>query len=230
MADARSAQRPLRAVDSRRTGAVALLVAGAAFAACPAVRPYSDAVSLRGAAEAFSSTAWVVAHVLGILGFALLPLGLLGLQARVAATRGEVPAALALVLGTVGAGLVLPYYGAEVFGLRAIGREALARDDASLAGLADAVRYGPGVVLFGAGLLLVAVSGVVAALAAWRSGAMSRWSGAPLALALVLYVPQFWGDQPVRVAHGALVAAGCLWLAAEVWGAGSRGHRRTRPA
>jgi len=33
----------------------------------------------------------------------------------------------------------------------------------------------------------------------------------------VLYIPQFYVNQPIRVAHGLLVAVGCLWLAAGIW-------------
>jgi hypothetical protein len=34
---------------------------------------------------------------------------------------------------------------------------------------------------------------------------------------VVLYIPQFFAGQPVRIAHGALLAAGCLCLAAGLW-------------
>ena len=51
----------------------------------------------------------------------------------------------------------------------------------------------------------------------WRSGVLSRPSGVPFALGFALYIPQFFGNQPIRVAHGLLVAAGCLWLAAGIW-------------
>ena len=32
-----------------------------------------------------------------------------------------------------------------------------------------------------------------------------------------VFIPQFLGSQPIRVAHGFLVAAGCLWMAAGLW-------------
>ena len=51
------------------------------------------------------------------------------------------------------------------------------------------------------------------AIAVWRSGTLSRWSGIPFALGFVLYLPQFFGTQPIRVAHGLLVALGCIWVA-----------------
>ena len=60
------------------------------------------------------------------------------------------------------------------------------------------------------GLLLLAVGAVLVAIAVWRSGTLSRWSGIPFALGFVLYLPQFFGTQPIRMAHGLLVALGCI--------------------
>jgi hypothetical protein len=46
----------------------------------------------------------------------------------------------------------------------------------------------------------------------------------------VLYIPQFFGGQPVRIAHGALLAAGCLCLAAGLWRTRSGTARPPGPA
>src|SRR5437660_5388453 len=102
-----------------RLGALCLAVAGVLFVLYPAIRPFSDETTLRGA-EAFASNAWIVAHVLAMLAFVLLSLGVLGSYAQLRRGAGEWPAALAVVLSWV-AGLTLPYYGAEAFGLHAIG-------------------------------------------------------------------------------------------------------------
>ncbi|MFL5656304.1 MAG: hypothetical protein ACJ8CB_19250 [Ktedonobacteraceae bacterium] len=67
--------------------------------------------------------------------------------------------------------------------------------------------------MFVAGLLLLAVGAILVAIAVWRSGTLSRWSGLPFALGFVLYLPQFFGSQPLRVAHGLIVALGCIWIA-----------------
>jgi deazaflavin-dependent oxidoreductase (nitroreductase family) len=199
-----------------RTGALALAVAGAAFLAYPALRPFGDAGTAADAARAFASPAWLTSHLLGVVAFTLLPLGLLGLQERLRGLPGGRAAGTAAVLAVLSMAGVLPYYGAEVLGLRAVGEAALGRDDGSLVELAEAVRLGPGVVLFAVGLLLVAAAGTAAAVAAWRSRALPRWSGVPLAVGLALYVPQYFVGQPLRVAHGVLMAVGCLWLAAAV--------------
>jgi hypothetical protein len=199
-----------------RLGALALAVAGVCFLIYPALRPFSDEVTLAGA-RAFASNAWFASHLLGMIGFILTALGLLALRDVLRPTRAERPALWALVTFWLGAGLTLPYYGAEDFALRAIGAEALRQQSAAILTLAHDTRYGPGVYIFATGLLLLAAGAILAAVAVWRSGALSRWSGIPLALGFALYIPQFFGAQPLRVAHGALMVVGCLWLAAGLW-------------
>jgi hypothetical protein len=71
--------------------------AGILFVLYPAIRPFSDETGLQGAA-AFASNAWIVAHVVAMLGFILLSLGVLGAYSRLRQGLGERPAALAVVL------------------------------------------------------------------------------------------------------------------------------------
>jgi len=209
-----------------RLGALALGAAGVLFVLYPAIRPYSDETSLQGAA-AFASGAWVVAHVLAMVGFVLVALGLLALYGTLRDTPAEGPALLAVVLSWIGVGLTLPYYGAEAFGLHVLGQEALRQHSTHLVGLASDVRYGPGVYLFIPGLLLLGAGAILAAAAVWVSGRLPRWSGVPFAAAFALYIPQFFGSPAVRIVHGLLVTAGCLWLAAVVWRAA---EPRRRPS
>ena len=199
-----------------RLGAVALAAAGILFFLYPAIRPFSDETSLQGAA-AFGSTAWIVAHMLAMVAFTLLMLGLLGLYSALQQSRLERLAFWMLVVGMIGVGLTLPFYGGEAFGLHAIGQEALRQHSSSLVGLAADVRSGPQLIMFLLGLLSIAIAAVMAAIVIWRSGVFRKWSGVPFATAFVLYIPQFFGTQPIRVAHGLLVAIGCLWIAAELW-------------
>lgn len=199
-----------------RLGALALAVAGVLFVLYPAIRPYSDETSLQGAA-AFASSAWIVAHVMAMLGFLLMSLGLLGLYRTLLETPAERLAFLAVVTTWVGAGLTLPYYGAEAFGLHVLGQEALRQHSTALVALANDVRYGPAIFLFTPGLLLIGAGGILAAAAVWRSRLLPRWSGVPFALAFALYIPQFFGSAPIRVAHGLLVTVGCAWLAVVMW-------------
>jgi hypothetical protein len=199
-----------------RLGALALAVAGALFVLYPAIRPYADETSLQGAA-AFASSAWIVAHVLAMLGFVLVTLGLLALYATLQDTAAKRFAFLALVTAWIGSGLTLPYYGAEAFGLHVLGQEAIRQHSTAIVGLANDVRYGPGVLLFIPGLLLLGIGAIVAAAGVWRSGTLPRWSGVPFGFAFALYIPQFFASPVIRVAHGLLVTAGCLWLAIAIW-------------
>ena len=43
----------------------------------------------------------------------------------------------------------------------------------------------------------------------------ARFSGVPLAIGLVLLIPQFYLPGWARIAHGVLVAIGLVWLAAD---------------
>lgn len=197
-----------------RLPALAFGLAGALFVLYPAIRPFSDEKSLRGAA-AFASSSWVLAHTLAIAAFVLLLLGMLGLYQHLRDTPAGSGALRALVLSWIGVGLTLPYYGAETYGLHAIGQEALRRQDPTLVPLSDSVRFGTGIGLIMAGLILLAVGAILFATALWRSETFPRWTGLPLAVGFALYLPQFTTPQPVRIAHGLLVAIACLLLA---WG------------
>src|SRR5207245_5309320 len=137
------------------------------FVLYPLLRPFSDESSLQGA-HAFASSAWILEHMLGVLGFILIALGLLCLSSALQHTAARRLASLVLVLTWIGVGLILPYYGAEMFGLRAIGQEALRQHSSALLSLVDTVRLGPGAIVFVVGLGLLAIGAVLAAIAVWR--------------------------------------------------------------
>lgn len=92
---------------------IALGISGILFVLYPAIRPFSDEVSLSGAA-AFASPEWLIAHVMAMLGFILLTLGLLGFYLFLQDTKSDRLAFLGFVLSLLGTGLTLPFYGAEV--------------------------------------------------------------------------------------------------------------------
>lgn len=199
-----------------RLSAAALVVAGLLFILYPTLRPFSDEVSLEGAA-AFAANNWLLAHMLAMVAFTLLPFGLLGLYQSLQESNVEGTGYWALVLNLIGIGLTLPFYGGEAYGLHAIGQAALGQQNADLLGMAGVVRSGPGLYMFLVGLLLLAVSSILVAIALWRSDSYSRWSGILFAIGFSLYIPQFFATQPLRVAHGIVVALGCLWIAIELW-------------
>jgi len=211
-----------------RAGAAALAAAGVLFLAYPALRPWHDEGTVAGATASMSSTAWVIAHFFAMLGFILVPLGLLALRAALAATRAEPLALTAALLAWIGSGLVLPYYGAEDFGLHAIAGSA--GPGAGLLGLVNAVRFQPlAATIFAVGLLLLAAAAIVAAVAVWRSHVLPRASGILFATGLALFLPQFFSPAPVRIAHGILLAAGSIILASALWASAGRPRTAATP-
>jgi hypothetical protein len=207
---------PIRQRSRDRWSALALFIAGVGFVVYPALRPFSDEVSLQGAA-AFASGNWIAAHMIAMLAFTMLLPGLFGLYSLLGETRVERLAYAAIAVSMIGVGFTLPFYGGEAYGLHAIGLEAMRQGDAALLNLASTIRSGPGLIMFLVGLIILAVGVIMLAASIWRSGRYSKWSGIPLALGMALYIPQFFGTQPLRVAHGVLMAVGCLWIGVVLW-------------
>ena len=200
-----------------RWGAAALLFAGVMFLLYPAVRPWNDETTQAGAHASMASVAWVAAHFFAMLGFIAVALAMLALRAMIPSR----PATAALITTWVGAGLTLPYYGAEDFGLHGAARS----DVTDLVALSDAVRYTPlALTTFGLGLVALGVGAVLAATAVWRSEVVARPAAILYAVGFALFLPQFFVPAPARIAHGVLLAAGCLWFAAAMWQAREREH------
>jgi hypothetical protein len=177
-----------------------LIVAGILFLLYPVVRPWHDETTTAGALESMGSTAWIASHLFAMIGFILVPLGLLALRDRL----GLGP----VVVSWVGAGLTLPYYGAEDFGLH--GAASAGSADTLLA-TADAVRYHAiPATMFAVGLLALAAAAVWVALTLWRTPA--RYAATVFAAGFVLFFPQFYLPPALRIAHGVLMLVGCVWL------------------
>lgn len=183
---------------------------GVLMAAYLLIRPYGDfgGGETHAAAEALASPRWVVAHVAGALAigsFARLAL-------RLADVTPGLPARVARWAGLTGTVLVLPYYGAETFGLHAVGRAVLAGDASALA-LVDLIRNHPAALTtFGLGLVLLAVSGISLGLAWWRErGDAAAW---PLGIMFALLLPQFYLPPTGRMAYGVAYALAALFLVA----------------
>lgn len=196
-----------------RYGALGFAVTGVAFLLYPAVRPWGDETTLAGA-EGMASPAWIVAHLSAVAGFIALTLSLLAVRALL---RSRTSLAALLAVWT-GVGLTLPYYGAEVFGVHEAAAQALREHDAALlVRMTDAIRFQPAAAtMFALGLTAIGAGAILAAVAIGRSGLWARWSGVPMAAGFALFIPQFFTGAPTRIAHGALIAAGCLWVAVEL--------------
>ncbi len=188
-----------------------LAAAGVLFLLYPAVRPWHDETTATGAIASMGSTAWIASHLFAMIGFILVPLGLLALRDRI----GLGP----VVTAWVGAGLTLPYYGAEDFGLHGA---ATAGSRESLLAIADAMRFhAVPATMFAVGLLTLGVGAVWVAVALWRTEA--RYAAVVFAAGFALFVPQFYLPPAARIAHGVLMLAGCVWL-------GLATHRQQAPA
>ncbi|MDL5154918.1 hypothetical protein [Actinomycetospora termitidis] len=172
------------------SGRVVPVVAGALFVVYPALRPWGDATTA-GMADAFASPLWLVAHLAAVAGFVLVGLGLRS-YGRSAET-----------VCWVGVALVLPYYGAEVFALHALG-ERMTGD--ALAATAEAIRLGPvAATLFAVGLVALAVAAVLVA--------VRDRTAVVFAVAMVAFLPQFFAPPAVRIAHGIVLGLGLALLA-----------------
>lgn len=205
-----------------RMGALAFALAGILFAIYEAAAPRLDQTTLEGA-ESWTTAGWTIAHVSAIVALILVPLGYGALRGYLEGTRNEKTAFLAATIGYIGSGLTISYYGAEVYGLKAIGQRAVEDGDATMTEVGDAFRYDPtAMTVFAIGLALIAIGAVFAAVAVWRSGTLNKWSAVPLAVLLVTMLPQYFLPQSGRIAWGVLVALASLWLAAEMWRASAK--------
>lgn len=182
--------------------AAALAIAGLAFAFYPMLRG-SGSESGAAGAELYARDAWVVAHALGMLGFVLASWAL-GILDRL---TGH--------LAMAGTLLVLPYYGAETFGLHAIGQQALDTGEMSGVAAADLFRYQPlAVTMFAIGLLLLAAAGVRLLVLARGNRAMMRPAQLLVGAGLATYLPQFFLPIEGRIVHGLVLGVGLVLLAA----------------
>lgn len=201
---------------------------GALMAAYLLLRPYGDASGdPTEAARAFASPAWVVAHACGAL--AIASFGRLALR-----VSDLVPGPLAAAgrwAGLAGTVLVLPYYGAETFGLHAIGARVLAGDEGAFA-LVEMVRNQPvALTSFGIGLVLLAASGLLTAGAWQRVHAGTRASALwPLGIGIAALLPQFSLPPAGRVAFGLAYGLAAAWFMVEAVRGDARGDRASAAA
>ena len=188
----------------------ALLAAiGVLFVLYPVLRPWHDETTAAGAAAAMGSPLWVASHALAMLGFILLPAVPIAFAWH--QPEGRRSLVVSAVLLWLGVGLVLPYYGAEAFALNAVASSGVP----DLVAVSDAIRFGlvQGVA-FVLGLLLIAVGAVFTAIGVAK--VHPWWFGVAFAAGFVLFGPQFVGSPAIRIAHGVLIAVGCLILALNV--------------
>lgn len=175
------------------------------------LRPYGDAADPTSltAAEAFASRRWLASHVAGML--AIASIGRLAM--RLHGLKPSSTTRAARSLGLAGVVLVLPYYGAETFALHALGGHAVATGDPGALALVAPIRDGAvAMTMFGAGLLMLAATGVLLGVVGRRLG----WMAWPLGVMIALLLPQFFLPPVGRMAFGALYAVAAAVLLASV--------------
>jgi hypothetical protein len=189
-------------IITRTTRAAAALgLAGITFAAYPILRGSAVETGLSGAAL-YARPAWVLAHVLGMVGFVLLAVGLPALDERAGGWA------------TWAAFAVLPYYGAEAFGLHALGIRVLQTGHADMTVTADLFRYQPvAITIFALGLLGFAAVGVRLLLLARRLRGPLLVGLVLTGIALLTYLPQFFLPSAGRIGHGLVLGIGLLVIA-----------------
>jgi hypothetical protein len=197
---------------SARSAAIGFIVAGLALAAYPMLRPYSSEAGLDGA-HAFASIAWPVSHLLGMVGFVTLALALRALTSVPPAVWQGRAVRGVESLAWLAAAFLLPYYGAEAFGLHALGAYAAESGDVAALEVANSFRYAPlAMSTFAIGLLLLLVVGVRLGIGFWRTGTVGRLGGILVAAGAVTYLPQFFGTPVLRMGHGLVLGAGLVLL------------------
>jgi len=206
------------ATNWMRVGLFALPVSGA-LTAWSSLDPQPDQAEHPEAWARFvGSNHYLLTHVFGSMGSALLAiLGVFALGAYLANGRAGRLGLAAMVVTVVGQALSLVIGGVSTFALNAIGR-------AYLAGVQGVMRLefsSAMSVLFGLAILLLVVGNVLLGVAVWRSGTLPRWAGAAwVASALVFYVfgavlgmATTGASLPTQPLGGLLMVAGGGWMA-----------------
>lgn len=206
-----------------RLGSAGLFLGGVSLAVFPLIRPFgalesrsSDAAAV---AAQLSSPAWVISHLMAMFGFIFLLAGMLVLYLHLAGTRVERSAFAGFLLCLFGAAIIGAVAGLEGIGLRAVGVLQQEGKADVIAGVAI-LRFGPSLVLFPPGLLLLAAGAVTNALAMWRSGTLSRWAAVALGVGLVFFFPLL--PKTLRIADGLTIGVGALGLAWDLWRKGDQ--------
>ncbi len=198
-----------------RLGTTALALSGVLFALFPLTRPWQDAAGTdAGLVAAALDSWWVPAHLSGALGFLLFAFASTAVLGVIMKGPGEPAARSMALLSMLGAGLILPFYGAESFGLHAVAA-ADGLSDAAKAVIMESIRSGPyALTTFGAGLVIMAVAGICLAISISRLKEGSAVPAIAVAVLLSLYLPQFFGPPWLRIGHGVLLGISLLALAA----------------
>ena len=199
-----------------RGAALTLGLSSLALALFPQFRPFfffdptRPMETMDAAAPAVASIPWRFSHYLALIGFVLLICVLPALHARLAAAGVETRSRRATLLCTLGAVLVLPTLGVELYAFPAISRVYLA-GNVSIAPAVSIMYIGGATLMMLLGLVLLAIGAIVLATAIARSHALPKWAAIVYAIGLAAWCPLF--PPIVRVVDGILIGVGGIALA-----------------
>ena len=211
-----------------RLGAFALGLSSLLLTAFPLVRPFFPLdprwpdETLAAASPSITSASWVMAHLIAMLAFVLLPFGMLTLYAHLRAGLVEPRALRALAWSLAGITLIMPMLGFETHVLPIFGKLYLA-GTTGIAPVAGLIYLGPAIAVFLLGLLFLAIGVIYLALAIWRDSRLPRWAGVLFAIGLALWFPPF--PRAVRIIDGFFIGLGGLWLASSMWRSAEEAQR-----
>ena len=200
-----------------RLGLLALPLAGLLTFASTLTHQPDPTTDFPGYAEYVSTTEFLVGHLVGSIGGAVLAIGgAVALFAALADGRTAGRALAGLLFSIAGDGLMLPIFGVAAFAASAVGEAHLAGEP-GMAELNDAIYGTPLGVTALLAVACYAAGAILFGLAVWRSGAMPRWAGASYALAgpLISIVGLVVGE--AQTPGAILWTIGSGWIAWSVW-------------
>jgi hypothetical protein len=191
-----------------RLGAVAL---GLATLIIPIQFAISDPTRGVDPPQAFSSSQFVVGHMLIVAAFILLIFGFVALYAYLRSSRRERLAFVGMIVTLVGIGVFLPAYGFLFFVSPALTQLALqGQKDAT--NVITAIAIIPGVITLVAGSVLLALGAVVFSIAIWGGNTLPKWAGVLFAVGWLAIVFHTQLPQVGDILAGLLIAIGGTWL------------------
>lgn len=196
-----------------RPGAVAL---GLATLIIPIQFAISDPKRGVDPPQAFSSSQFVVGHMLIVAAFILLIFGFLALYAYLRSSRRERLAFVGMIVTLVGIGVFLPAIGFLSLVSPALAQLAL-HGQKDAANVINAVAIAPGVITLLVGSVLLALGVTIFSIAIWGSNTLPRWAGILFAAGELILV--FHGQLPPvgDILAGLLITIGGVWLAWGIW-------------
>ena len=203
-----------------RLGSLALGISALLFVLFPMVRPFfpipseNSPAQFTAVGQAYIMPAWVGSHLIAMIALVLLLLGMLTLHAYLSNGQGERRAFVGMIFGLAGIALILPTLGVETYALPVLGRAYL-DGKADLSSILPSLYSGPDNIVMILGLLLLAIGGILLAIAIWSSSTLPKWAGVVLAVGLLLWFPLF--PQIIRIIDGLLIGIGGIWLAWVIW-------------